>query len=150
MNVANGGAVSFTCVASGGGGAGGNVCPDPLPTFPNAVASCDEETGVLRIDCAPGYANANGDFQDGCEFNLNPPQPELCDGIDNDQDGVVDDMTPQPVPHGVVDCQSGGYFTHCLEGWSITTADGPQSGATGFNMNGCDIPPPGGTRIHSG
>ena len=93
-------------------------CTDPLCTFgelescgscsqdcqedvQNSAARCGEiptpegedESDEIRYDCyyeGPcyyGYVDLDEDVSNGCECEI---QPELCDGIDNDCDGVVD------------------------------------------------------------
>ncbi|TAL19024.1 hypothetical protein EPN90_04755 [Patescibacteria group bacterium] len=50
--------------------------------------------------CNPGWANKNGSWDDGCEEPC-VPAPELCDGHDNDCDGLVDEdgvCVPPPPP----------------------------------------------------
>jgi hypothetical protein len=71
MDVASGGAISFTCsVSSGGGGGGTNECPSPLPSYPNAVTTCDPTTGLVGLTCSAGFADTNGVVSDGCETSL--------------------------------------------------------------------------------
>ena len=40
------------------------------------------------VKCMAGFENFNGDYEDGCECVI---QPEICDGLDNDCDGAVDE-----------------------------------------------------------
>lgn len=73
---------TFTC----------NACAIPAPSFPCKVAACDA-----------GWSNGNLDDDDGCEIpcGLERPGPEICDGEDNDCDGLVDgadsSMLPPPI-----------------------------------------------------
>ena len=64
----------------------GNVC-----SFPNALAKCQNGTCVLD-SCAPGYYDIDKDPNDGCEYACLQTNKgmELCDGVDNDCDGKVD------------------------------------------------------------
>jgi hypothetical protein len=58
----------------------------------NGVPRCDR--GECALDqCEPGYVDANGDAADGCEYVCAPTNEgvEVCDSVDNDCDGVVDD-----------------------------------------------------------
>ena len=52
-------------------------------------AACIE--GVCKIvECGEGLANADGVFESGCGCT---PSEEVCDGEDNDCDGIADDFT---------------------------------------------------------
>lgn len=48
--------------------------------------------------CKPGFENKNGNWDDGCEAAACVPEPELCDGKDNDCDGQVDEENACPPP----------------------------------------------------
>jgi hypothetical protein len=130
--VASDGAISFRCATTGGGGGGTNLCPNPLPVYAAATTTCDPATGVIGIQCVSGWANRNGDISDGCESPLFTPQPEVCNGIDDDLDGQVDDnLTDVPsLPHATAACAParGGYVIQaCDPGWQDTdgiVADG--------------------------
>ncbi|MCE9576020.1 MAG: hypothetical protein K8W52_22905 [Deltaproteobacteria bacterium] len=61
----------------------------------NATPVCD--TGTCKVDsCNPGFVDLNGSPNDGCEYQCTPSNGgvELCDGIDNNCDGFVDDGNP--------------------------------------------------------
>jgi hypothetical protein len=67
-------------------GACGNACD-----IPGAVADCVESTCVF-VRCAEGRLDLDGDTANGCEGACRPTDPpdEVCDGFDNDCDGVID------------------------------------------------------------
>jgi hypothetical protein len=111
MTVGSTGAISLTCQTSGGGG---DLCPGPLPTYPNATTSC--VNGVVLITCNPGFFNPNGEIADGCEVNATGT-PEVCDGLDNDGDGHTDEGTAQPIANGTVVCVNGSLVTQCNAGF---------------------------------
>ena len=130
MSVAAGGAISFACVTSGGGG-GGDLCPEPLPSYPHVTVSCDASTGVILGVCEAGWADTNGDLTDGCEQPV--ATAELCNGIDDNANGLTDEGFPLgPVPGGVSVCSADGLGTtlQCSTGF----ADGD-----GLPENGCEI-----------
>ena len=64
-------------------GSCGNVCE-----WDNGLGRCEMGACVLT-SCLDGYLDQNGDASDGCECREN--NEELCDEIDNDCDGIVDE-----------------------------------------------------------
>ncbi len=58
--------------------------------LPNAIEGCAAGACTV-VACQSGYFDGNGLPDDGCELNCTPTGAEVCDGIDNDCDGDVDD-----------------------------------------------------------
>jgi len=58
--------------------------------FPNAAAMCEAGECVMG-DCNPGFFDTNGEDSDGCEVACTPDGDEVCDGTDDDCDGLVDE-----------------------------------------------------------
>jgi hypothetical protein len=59
----------------------------------NELGTC--VAGQCTFACLPGYHDVNGDPKDGCEYFCIPTNggTEVCDGIDNNCDGKVDEGT---------------------------------------------------------
>jgi hypothetical protein len=128
-------------------GACGNVC-----AFLHAASSC--EGGNCKLgDCQAGWKNANGLEADGCECQQTNEGVEICDGLDNDCNGRVDDVPsalvsqdPQhcgacnrnclALPHALGKCESAGCaILACADGYA--DLDGKAD-------NGCEHACPGG------
>ena len=113
-------------------GACGTVC-----NLPNAIASCASATCVIAV-CQPGFANIDGNTENGCEFGcaVNPPTVETCNGIDDDCDGIIDNpaiIAAQKPP------QAGCYPK---AGTPCAGADFACTGATGWRCsygNGVEV-----------
>ncbi len=65
----------------------GNTCD-----LPDARARC-EGGQCLLAGCAGGYVDLDGLAANGCEYACQPTREgiEVCDGVDNDCNGIVDD-----------------------------------------------------------
>lgn len=61
--------------------------------LPNAIEGCSN--GVCNVlVCESGYVDQDGMPGNGCEYQCTPSGPEVCDGIDNDCDMLVDTDDP--------------------------------------------------------
>ena len=83
----------------------------------NAEGACDESACVI-VECEAGFYDLNETPVDGCEYACTPTNGgvEICDGLDNDCDGEVDD-NPTDDPDN---CRGPGVCTGlrpaCVEG----------------------------------
>lgn len=92
--------------------------------YPHGIGGCSEGLCVLE-NCEHGWINANGFMSDGCETECIPSNGgvEICDNIDNDCNGFVDDdgsgqPLSQPCYNGPVGTEGVG---QCIGGLSFCT-----------------------------
>lgn len=96
-----------------------------LPDLPNATAGC--RNGHIVIDsCDPSYYDINAQVSDGCEYYNVFSGPEVCDGLDNNSNGQIDEgLTPPPPPqHAVFVCNgANGWQMMCDPEWEDANND---------------------------
>lgn len=125
----------------------GRVCA----FFRVAAASCSAGTCGFdpRTDCVPGYVDANGVQADGCEVECTPSGDELCDGLDNDCDGRIDEtfaLETNPMSCGRCGhvCSFPNATARCDAGICnfdpMTDCDPGYSDRDGVQLNGCEYP----------
>jgi hypothetical protein len=84
--------------------------------------------GECALNCLPGYSDADGRPENGCEFicNISNGGVEICDGKDNDCNGQVDDNpTDMGQPCGAAGCLSG--IMTCISGSPVCVGASPPS-----------------------
>ncbi|MEL6180884.1 MAG: MopE-related protein, partial [Myxococcota bacterium] len=92
---------------------------------PEGAFALECAAGVCRYTCENGRVDINGDLVagsrgNGCECALTNGGQEVCDGIDNDCDGTIDN-DPQPI---LCEVQTGvcqGALSACVEGEQVCT-----------------------------
>ena len=93
----------------------GTVC-----RFPNAVAAC-QQGSCKQGACAANFKDLDGNATNGCEYFCVSSGAEVCDGVDNDCDGMIDegiDKTSDPNNCGVCGraCAFSNAATSCQVG----------------------------------
>ena len=119
----------------------GNACQ-----LANAVVKCDN--GACKVQsCKAGYINKDKLDSNGCEWPCITTGPEICDGLDNDCNGVVDDPGGKVIdfktdplncggcgalcalPNAVTNCVSSVcVFTGCKPGGWVNANNDPNDG----------------------
>ena len=90
-----------------------NHCGDSCTvcSFPHAIAGCS--AGKCKyVACDPGWSDRFPDDQfpdhPGCDYQCTPTGPEVCDGIDNDCDGLIDNADPDLIKPPTNFCNQRG------------------------------------------
>jgi hypothetical protein len=121
----------------------GNKC-----SLPGAFPACKEGKCVIA-GCAPGRHDLDGKPDNGCEYACLPTTPptEVCDGVDNDCNGKVDegsDLQNDKNNCGAcgVSCEASvpnASGTDCVQGLCAITACAPGFGdANKVISDGCE------------
>ncbi len=109
--------------------------------FPNSAPSCVDSQCALGA-CSPGFFNLDGQPDNGCEYACAPDNPgvELCDGQDNDCDGLVDEAFPTlggACEEGLGECLRAGN-TVCSQDGAATVCDAVAAQPTAELCDGLD------------
>ncbi|MCB9762214.1 MAG: hypothetical protein H6739_20610 [Alphaproteobacteria bacterium] len=92
----------------------------------------DPASTTLACDVPSGYAEADGDCDDGAAA-VNPDATEVCDGVDNDCDGTTDPASSADAATWYADTDSDGYGDA-----SSATVSCTQPAATVSDSTDCD------------
>ena len=128
----------------------GQCGTDCTSLYPHASGAC-QASACMFSACDADYYDIDGNSVNGCEYHCAPANPgaEVCDGVDNDCNGVVDDGVLPGVgdPCGtsnVGECQLGAQ--HCVAGGLVCQnailpdteyCDGLDNDCNGTVDNGC-------------
>ena len=86
----------------------------------NAIAKCipgDAGTGECAIAvCLPGFVDRDGEVSTGCELACTVTGSEVCDGLDNDCDGMTDEELVPPTGLCVTSGACTGTVAVCGKG----------------------------------
>jgi hypothetical protein len=102
-------------------------------SIPRAIAGCSMGTCTIA-SCQVGYVDANKKLLDGCEYACTPTGGEICDGVDNDCDEMVDEGLTPPAGLCVTAGLCMGTTASCggAKGWSCSyTSPGVEKDANG-------------------
>jgi len=88
----------------------GHACPVPANSVPTCTA------GACGYTCEAGWVDLDGNAANGCEYHCFKSGVEVCDGEDNDCDGLIDAADPDLGPAPAI-CSTIG---ECAVGSSVT------------------------------
>lgn len=114
----------------------GTVC-----NLQNAVGGCEQGQCVIAT-CLPGFNSLDGDPNNGCEYAcpVSPPGIEICNGVDDDCDGVVDNPSiiaaQKPAselckPRPGTPCEGADFVCMGDRGWLCSYGAGVEVDANG-------------------
>ena len=92
----------------------------------HALAGCSAGACTVAT-CLPGFVDHDGSAANGCEYACTRSGPEVCDGLDNDCDRLVDLADPDLDPPANF-CRTAG----ACAGTQPTCAADPCTGALGW------------------
>ncbi len=117
-------------------GSCGSTC-----SFAHATAECSSSTCAIR-SCDTGYYDLDGNPANGCEYACSYAGAEVCNGVDDDCNGVVDDGLTPPSnfcnPNGV--CAGTAATCGGSSGWQCSypsTYESPEVSCDGLD-NDCN------------
>ncbi len=91
-------------------------------------------------ECSPGTQTCNANGQWGtCDGEVGP-QDEICDGKDNDCNGIIDDLDALEICDGLDNDCDGMIDEDLVRGCSTDCGSGTETCAAG-SWQGCDAPP---------
>ena len=123
VHVVQGNTIALTCVSSTGGG--GDECPEPLPSYPHMTLGCNDGV-VFIVTCDPGWLDANGQIEDGCETVVLGAE-EICgNDLDDDGDGQIDEGCGPPDAFEPNDTESAAASLLAATNQAAITPEGDQ------------------------
>ncbi len=116
---------------------GGDVCE----RLPGADVSCVD--GACEFDCVGSFVDIDGEDFNGCECQITNGGRDLCDGVDNDCDGIVDNaIEPCAALAGAtVSCVAGACQFNCIRGFvnvDRLAVNGCECGISNSGQEICD------------